>query len=113
MHATRPTFKEYKGEWALISFMVVLNPTVGQSNQMGVHRVAGTIVGAIVAAAAYYVFPDNNVALPLIGALFSIPCFRYIVGKPALASTGRFVLLTFNLTARECGIVRRPVPDGD
>lgn len=101
MHSTRPTFKEYKGEWALISFMVVLSPTVGQSNQMGVHRVAGTIVGAIVASTAYFAFRDDNVVLPLIGGLFSVPCFRYIVGKPALASTGRFVLLTFNLTARE------------
>lgn len=47
----------------------------------------------------YKLFPDNNVVLPLFGALFSIPCFWYIVGKPQLASSGRFVLLTYNLTA--------------
>lgn len=34
MHALRPTFVEYKGQWALVSFMVVLSTTVGQSNQM-------------------------------------------------------------------------------
>lgn len=33
------------------------------------------------------------------GALFSVPCFRYIIGTPQYATTGRFVLLTFNLTA--------------
>lgn len=43
-------------------------------------------------------FRDNNIALPIFGAIFSVPCFRYIVGKPHLASSGRFVLLTFNLT---------------
>lgn len=33
------------------------------------------------------------------GAAFSVPCFRYIIGMPQYASTGRFVLLAFNLTA--------------
>ncbi len=48
---------------------------------------------------SYKLFPDNNIVLPIFGVLFSIPCFRYIVGKPQLASSGRFVLLTYNLTA--------------
>lgn len=52
----------------------------------------------MVATGIYILFRDNNVILPILGALFSIPCFRYIVGKPHLASSGRFVLLTFNLT---------------
>lgn len=39
MASTRPVFREYKGEWALVSFMVVLSPTVGQSNQMRLVRV--------------------------------------------------------------------------
>ncbi|PWN22584.1 hypothetical protein BCV69DRAFT_257516, partial [Microstroma glucosiphilum] len=98
MAETRPTFVEYKGQWALVSFMVVLSPTVGQSNQMSLHRIIGTIFGAVVAAAGYWLFEDNNVVLPFFGAIFSIPCFQYIVGKPHLASSGRFVLLTFNLT---------------
>lgn len=98
---TRGTFTAYKGQWALVSFMVVLSPTVGQSNQMSIHRSLGTLLGAAAAMLAYTLFPDNNVALPIFGALFSIPCFCWIIGKPQLASSGRFVLLTFNLTARE------------
>ncbi|KAL9940673.1 hypothetical protein V8E36_000161 [Tilletia maclaganii] len=97
--ATRPIFTEYQGQWALVSFMVVLSPTVGQSNQMSLHRIVGTIFGALVAFSAYTVFPDNNVALPIIGVLFSLPCFRYIVVQPQYASSARFVLLTYNLTA--------------
>ncbi|CAO1636073.1 unnamed protein product [Parajaminaea phylloscopi] len=98
IHSTRPTFRQYQGQWALVSFMVVLSPTVGQSNQMSLHRLIGTMFGAIVAVTIYVLFRDNNVILPILGALFSVPCFCYIVGKPQLASSGRFVLLTFNLT---------------
>lgn len=97
--STRPIFKKFQGQWALVSFMVVLSPTVGQSNHMSLHRILGTITGALAAVGIYKLFPDNNVVLPLFGVLFSIPCFRYIVGKPQLASSGRFVLLTYNLTA--------------
>lgn len=41
IHRTRPTFVQYQGQWALVSFMVVLSPTVGQSNQMSLHRLIG------------------------------------------------------------------------
>lgn len=97
--STRKIFTKFQGQWALVSFMVVLSPTVGQSNHMSLHRILGTITGACAAVGVYKLFPDNNVVLPLFGALFSIPCFWYIVGKPQLASSGRFVLLTYNLTA--------------
>ncbi|PWN51920.1 hypothetical protein IE53DRAFT_405416 [Violaceomyces palustris] len=97
--STRHVFNEYKGQWALVSFMVVLSPTVGQSNQMSLHRIIGTILGAASAYGIYTLFPDNNVILPIFGFFFSIPCFKYIVGHPQYASSGRFVLLTYNLTA--------------
>lgn len=96
---TRGLFTAYKGQWALVSFTVVLSPTVGQSNQMSIHRCLGTFLGATAAIGAYYLFPDDHVALPVFGALFSVPCFWWIIGRPQLASSGRFVLLTFNLTA--------------
>lgn len=97
--STRPMFTKFQGQWALVSFMVVLSPTVGQSNHMSIHRILGTLLGACAAVGVYKLFPDNNVVLPLFGVVFSVPCFRYIVGKPQLASSGRFVLLTYNLTA--------------
>ncbi|EPQ26564.1 uncharacterized protein PFL1_05886 [Pseudozyma flocculosa PF-1] len=97
--STRPTFKKFQMQWALVSFMVVLSPTLGQSNQMSLHRFLGTILGAAAAVGIYSLFPDDNVALPIFGLFFSLPCFNYIVGRPQLASSGRFVLLTYNLTA--------------
>ncbi|KAH9017314.1 Fusaric acid resistance protein-like-domain-containing protein [Lactarius pseudohatsudake] len=96
--ATRPTFMEYRGEWALISFFVVMSPTIGATNFLSVHRVLGTLFGAATAATAYTLFHKTPVILAVFGFFFSMPCFYYIVAKPQYATTGRFVLLTYNLT---------------
>jgi hypothetical protein len=95
----RPTFTLFQGQWALITFLVVFSPTVGQSNQMSIHRILGTFAGALTAVGAYWLFPDDNVALPIFGAIFAVPCFYVIIKFPHLAVSGRFVVLTYNLTA--------------
>lgn len=100
--ATRPMFVELSGDWALISFFVVISPTIGATNFLSLHRVLGTVLGAGVAAAVYTLVPDNAVILALFGFLFSIPCFYYIVAKPQYVSASRFVLLTYNLTCLYC-----------
>ncbi|PVF97453.1 hypothetical protein CPB86DRAFT_706963 [Serendipita vermifera] len=100
--ATRPTFIEYRGEWALISFFVVMGQTIGATNFLAVHRICGTIGGAGVAVVAFVLFSPYPALLALFGFFFSLPCFYYIVGKPQYATTGRFVLLSYNLTALFC-----------
>ncbi|KAJ8508004.1 hypothetical protein ONZ45_g9692 [Pleurotus djamor] len=100
--ATRDIFIDWWGDWALISFFVVLSPTIGATNFLGLHRVVGTITGASIAAVIYTLFPDNNIVLPIFGFFFSLPCFYYIVAKPQYASSSRFVLLTYNLTCLYC-----------
>ncbi|KAF8550630.1 hypothetical protein OG21DRAFT_1478462 [Imleria badia] len=102
--ATRPIFTEYRGEWALMSCFVVMSPTIGATNFLGVHRALGTLygksctLGAVVAAGIYSLFPENGVVLSIFGFFFSLPCFYYIVANPEYATSGRFVLLTYNLT---------------
>ncbi|KAG2074050.1 hypothetical protein BDR04DRAFT_1134000 [Suillus decipiens] len=96
--ATRPIFMDYRGEWALISFFVVMSPTIGATNFLSIHRVLGTLFGAGAAAGIYSLFPENVIVLSIFGFLFSVPCFYYIVATPEYATTGRFVLLTYNLT---------------
>ncbi|KAG1739349.1 Fusaric acid resistance protein-like-domain-containing protein [Suillus lakei] len=96
--ATRPIFTEYKGEWALISFFAVMSPTIGATNFLSIHRVLGTLFGAGAAAGIYSLFPENVIVLSIFGFFFSMPCFYYIVATPEYATTGRFVLLTYNLT---------------
>ncbi|KAJ6567833.1 Fusaric acid resistance protein-like-domain-containing protein [Mycena sp. CBHHK59/15] len=100
--ATRPFFVEFWGDWALISFFIVISPTIGATNFLSLHRVLGTLLGAGVAAAIYTLFPDNAIILTLFGFFFSIPCFYYIVAKPQYISASRFVLLTYNLTCLYC-----------
>ncbi|KAI0047932.1 hypothetical protein FA95DRAFT_1558591 [Auriscalpium vulgare] len=100
--ATRPTFMEYRGEWALISFFVVMSPTIGATNFLSVHRVLGTLFGAVTAATVYSFFHEHASVLAIFGFFFSMPCFYYIVATPQYATTGRFVLLTYNLTCLYC-----------
>ena len=50
------------------------------------------------AATAYTLLHKTPAILAIFGFLFSMPCFYYIVAKPQYATTGRFVLLTYNLT---------------
>ncbi|ORY35739.1 hypothetical protein BCR39DRAFT_511847 [Naematelia encephala] len=94
----RPVFLEYRGEWALIAYFATMSPTVGQTNYLSFFRVLGTILGAAVAVLAYSIFPDDPITLPIIGFLFSIPCFYVITQMPDLMQAGRFILLTYNLT---------------
>ncbi|KAJ6488997.1 Fusaric acid resistance protein-like-domain-containing protein [Mycena sanguinolenta] len=93
---TRPIFLNLWGHWALISFLVVISPTIGATNHLSLHRVLGTLFGAFVAAVVYTLFPDNPVVLSLFGFFFSVPCFYHN------SSASRFVLLTYNLTCLYC-----------
>ncbi|KAI0745606.1 Fusaric acid resistance protein-like-domain-containing protein [Earliella scabrosa] len=102
LDSTRPIFVEYKGEWALISFFVVISPTIGATNFMGVHRVLGTLLGAATAFVVWSAFPENPWVLSIFGFFYSIPCFYYIIAKPQYATSARFVLLTYNLTCLYC-----------
>lgn len=54
-------------------------------------------IGAAVAAAFFELFSGNSVVLAILGAIYSIPCFYYIITTPTLASPARFNLLTYNL----------------
>ncbi|TFK90654.1 hypothetical protein K466DRAFT_484360 [Polyporus arcularius HHB13444] len=106
IESTRPMFVEYRGEWALISFFVVISPTIGATNYLGVHRVLGTLLGAATAFVIWSSFPENAWVLSIFGLFYSIPCFYFIVAKPQYATSARFVLLTYNLTCLYCYNIR-------
>lgn len=61
--------------------MVVMAPSLGQTNFLAAGRILGTLTGAAAAVAFYSTFPDNPVALPLLGALVSVPCFYVIITR--------------------------------
>ncbi|KAH9818700.1 Fusaric acid resistance protein-like-domain-containing protein [Melampsora americana] len=97
LDVTRPLFHKYRGQWAIVTYVIVMASTLGQTNFLSVMRVIGTLLGSGFAILAYHLFWENPVALPIIGFMFSLPCYWLIVTQPAHASTGRFVLLSYNL----------------
>ncbi|KAF8798745.1 hypothetical protein BYT27DRAFT_7122602 [Phlegmacium glaucopus] len=107
LESTRPTFVEYWGDWALISFFIVISPTIGATNHLSLQRFLGTLFGAAVAVGLYTLFPEDPVLLSLSGFLFSIPCFYFAVATPQHLSASRFVLLTYNLTCLYCYNLRQ------
>ncbi|KAF8893583.1 hypothetical protein BD779DRAFT_1507033 [Infundibulicybe gibba] len=100
--STRQFFIAYWGDWALISFFIVISPTIGATNHLSTHRILGTLFGAAVAAGIYTIFPDDALVLSIFGFFFSLPCFYFAVSNPQYLSASRFVLLTYNLTCLYC-----------
>jgi hypothetical protein len=95
--ATRPFYGHWRGEWGLLSYMLVCSMTLGASNTTGYSRFTGTLIGAIIAMVVWVVCQGNPFALAFCGWIVSLPCFYLIVAK-GRAPFGRFILLTYNLS---------------
>lgn len=98
VHATRPFFSHWRGEWGLVSYMVVCSMTIGASNTTGIERFIGTALGALIAILAWIIADENPWLLGFLGWLFSLTCFYIILGLNK-GPMGRFILLTYNLSA--------------
>jgi len=88
----------WRGEWGLVSYMIIMSMTLGQTNSSGEARIVGTMIGAVLALVAWITFPENPYALPVFGWVVSLPCF-WIILNWKQATFGRFILLTYNLSA--------------
>lgn len=95
---TRPIYAHWRGEWGLISYMLVCSMTIGASNTTGLQRFFGTCLGAFIAVFVWVISNDNAIALFFFGWLVSIGCF-YIILAQGKGPMGRFILLTYNLSA--------------
>ncbi|CAG8457794.1 15366_t:CDS:2 [Racocetra fulgida] len=49
IESTRGIYARFRGEWVCITMMVVMVPTVGGTNLMGVYRILGTLLGCFLA----------------------------------------------------------------
>ncbi|KAF2739414.1 hypothetical protein EJ04DRAFT_508707 [Polyplosphaeria fusca] len=95
---TRVIYGHWRGEWGLLSYMLVCSMTIGASNTTGFQRFFGTCLGAVYAIVAWIISNDNPWVLGFFGWLVSLMCFYIIVGK-GKGPMGRFILLTYNLSA--------------
>lgn len=95
--SSRPFFVRWRGEWGLISYMVVCCMTVGAANTTGINRFIGTFIGACLAIIAWVLSADNGDANPYLLAFFgwlvATGCFYLILAK-GQGPMGRFILLT-------------------
>ncbi|KAI9782658.1 MAG: hypothetical protein M1816_001729 [Peltula sp. TS41687] len=64
----------------------------------GVTRFLGTCIGAILAVLAWYITQGNPYGLATLGWLISL-CCSYIIIAQGKGPMGRFILLTYNLSA--------------
>jgi hypothetical protein len=102
LKSTRPFFSQWRGEWGLVTYMLVCCMTVGASNTTGLNRFVGTVIGSLLAVAAWILSSHHGIADPVLlaflGFLVSLPCFYINIAKKD-GPFCRFILLTYNLGA--------------
>ncbi|KAG5941496.1 hypothetical protein E4U53_007397 [Claviceps sorghi] len=94
---TRPLYFHYRGEWGLLSFMIVCSMTVGASNTTGWARFVGTLLGAAFSVVNWNVSQGNAVVLVGLGWCVSLLNFYLIVARDQ-APLGRMTLLAYNVS---------------
>lgn len=97
LSSTRPFYAHWRGEWGLLSYMLVCSMTIGSSNTTGYARFSGTSLGATCAIVSWYVSEGNPVGLAFLGFLMST-WTSYIILVKGRGPMGRFIMLTYNLS---------------
>ena len=111
--ATRPIYQHWRGEWGLLSYMLVCSMTIGASNTTGFARFLGTCIGAVCAIVAWIISQGNPFILAALGWLMAV-WTAYIIIAQGRGPMGRFIMLTYNLSALyaySCSV--RDVDDDD
>jgi uncharacterized membrane protein YccC len=98
----RNFYSHWRGEWGLVSYMLVCSMTIGASNTTGVQRIWGTCLGALLAIVAWHVSwhrtDPSPVVLGLCGFMMAY-WTAYIMLGMGKGPLGRFIMLTYNLSA--------------
>ena len=81
---TRPIFVEWRLEWGLLSFFIILNASVGGTYSAAFWRVLGSALGTGLAIINWLIFPANPFALAPLGAVIAAPCMWMIVSLTSI-----------------------------
>ncbi|KAL5048529.1 hypothetical protein BDW71DRAFT_196167 [Aspergillus fruticulosus] len=95
--STRPIYSHWRGEWGLLSYMLVCSMTIGSSNTTGYARFLGTCLGAVCAILSWYVTNGNAFGLAFLGLIMAT-WTSYIIIVKQQGPMGRFIMLTYNLS---------------
>ncbi|KAI0134492.1 Fusaric acid resistance protein-like-domain-containing protein [Xylariales sp. AK1849] len=109
---TRPIYQHWRGEWGLLSFMIVCSMTVGASNTTGLARFVGTLMGAVFVLLSWWLSGGDAIPLAIFGWAVSFLAF-YITIDRGNAPFGRFILLTYNVSSLYAYSLSQKVDDDD
>ncbi|KAJ4856873.1 fusaric acid resistance protein-like domain-containing protein [Trichoderma breve] len=109
---TRDFYNHYRGEWGLLSFMIVCSMTVGASNTTGWARFMGTFFGAFFSLFNWTVSQGNAAALIVLGWLVAFWNFYLIVAR-GKAPLGRMTILAYNVSTLYAYSLSQRVDDDD
>lgn len=109
---TRDWYNHYRGEWGLLSFMIVCSMTVGASNTTGWSRFVGTFLGAAFSIINWTISQGNAVVLIILGFMVSYFNFYLIVAR-GKAPLGRMTLLAYNVSTLYAYSLSQKVDEGD
>lgn len=110
--STRPIYTRWRGEWGLLSFMIVCSVTVGASNSTGAARFGGTILGAIFVLINWWITDGEVIGLAALGWLVSFFAF-YIMIDRGNGPMARFILLSYNVSSLYAYSLTQTVDDDD
>ncbi|KAK5987464.1 putative C26F1.08c-like protein [Cladobotryum mycophilum] len=112
IHATRPVYQHWRGEWGLLSYMIVVGMTTGASNTTGGARFIGTMIGAACACIAWAISQENPWLVALCGSLVALGNF-YVILILKRAPLGRISLLAYNIIILYAYSISQSVDDDD
>lgn len=92
-------FINWRGEWAIVVYCIMMNKSLGGTTMTVKWRFIGTFLGAFTAYVVWMLTNGNVYALSTTGFLLCLPCFYIILFWKRNNPFGRFILLTYNLTA--------------
>lgn len=114
LDSTRHIFNEWRGEWILVTYCIIMNKSLGGTSMTIKWRFLGTFLGAFTAYHVWIFFYPNVFLMAISGFFVSIPCFDIILNWKANNAFGRFILLTYNLTVLYSYTMSlNSIPNGD
>lgn len=96
---TKDRFTEWRIEWALVVYCIMMNKSVGGTTMTVKWRFLGTFLGCCGAYLIWIATNGNVYCLCLGGWLLSLPSFYIILYWKQNNPFGRFILLAYNITA--------------
>lgn len=94
--STRETFQRWHGEWAVITYMIIMARNLGAMSHNIPLRLVGTTIGALIGIGVSLIC--SGYGLILWSSVVCFICYRRILSKTNPVF-GRFILLSYNLVS--------------